>query len=89
MRTILRPFVVALTLMGSASFATARTPEAAAQSAGTSLPTATTLFRHVAANGTTKPLGASLDQRLRTSMHLTTADMRLSHTIRTAICTGC
>jgi hypothetical protein len=84
-----RSFVVALTLMGSGSFATAGTPEGAGQSAGASLPTATTLFRHVAANGTTKALGASLDQRLGTSMHLKTADMRLSRTIRTSICRGC
>lgn len=89
MLTILRPVIVALTLMNSAPFAMARTPEAAVPSASISLPTATTLFRHVATNGTTKPLGAPLDQRLGTSMHLTTADMRLSRAIRTAICTGC
>ncbi|WP_056093290.1 hypothetical protein [Methylobacterium sp. Leaf99] len=89
MLTILRPVVVALTLTSSAPFAVARTPEAAVPSAGTFLPTATTLLRHVAANGTTKPLGAPVDQRLGTSLHLATADMRLSRAIRAAICTGC
>lgn len=89
MITFFRPAVVALLLMGSASLATARTPEAAVRPSGTSIPTVANLFRHVAATGTTKPLGASLDHRLGTSMRLTTADMRLSRAIRTAICTGC
>lgn len=88
MFTILRPVVVALTLLGSASLGTARTAEAAVQSAGTS-PPSVTLFRHVAASGTTKPPGASLDQRVGTSMHLIREDIRLSRVIRTAICTGC
>lgn len=89
MITFFRPTVVALLLMGSASLATARTPDAAVRPAGISIPTAANLFRHVAVNGTTKPPGASLDHRLGTSMRLTTADMRLSRAIRTAICKGC
>jgi len=89
MLTILRSVVVALVLTSSAPFAMARTSEAALPPASTFLPRATTLFRHVASNGTTKPLGAPVDQRLGTSPHLATADMRLSRAIRAAICTGC
>jgi hypothetical protein len=89
MLSTLRPIVVALTLVSSVSFSMARTPEAADLSTSTSPPTATILFRHVAANRTIKPRGAPLNQPRATSVHATTADMRLSRALRTTICTGC
>lgn len=89
MANILRPLLVALALTGSSSLVLAAGPTRPEQPAHSSALSASTPFRHVIANGTTKPPGAALDDRRGSSMALVAIDMRLDRLVRTAICTGC
>lgn len=47
------------------------------------------LFRHVEANGTTKPKGSALDGRGGTTAALDRKSRDLHNLIATSICTGC
>lgn len=89
MSTILRPLLVALALTGSSSLVLAAGPARPEEPAHSSALSASTLFRNVTANGTTKPPGAALDDRRGFSMPLVAIDMRLDRLVRTTICTGC
>lgn len=89
MTPILRPLLVALALTGSPSLVLAAGPVLPERSALSPTLSVSTPFRQVTANGTTKPLGAALDDRRGTSMALAAIDMRLDRIVRTSICRGC